>query len=856
MKKIFVPLMIMLALMEIYSLKASEPMSYASSPFTEQVDLKLVKVVDDPTPTVGSMLTFTITVTNQSTEYSATNVEVKDLLINAFDYEDHDASHGSYNHVTGIWTLAEIAPQQSVTLEINARILELGSFCNLANITKRDQEETNIKNDGDIVCVDSEPSSGIDLGVTKDVYGAIGPEGHEAVFTITVTNLDQSISATNVELTDILDANLVYKSKSTSMGTYVPATGIWSIPVLPAGVTAILEITVTVNGSADNIAMLTDLDQEDTNPYNNEAMASVSVSGSSGGNDGGIESDGSLASKIAKRNFSRTKNSTHNLYNKPSQMIQFSENLVKSGIIESVSKLKGETDLVQMIPQNGPFGSEAHVSTPGDLLGISNAQEVFAVDYFDQTATRIGAILALTTDHGEVYNHTKMVCDRLVGASLELVKMVRIKEHNFIMAKLVQETGEVDYTISFISYQQGNQMVIDNKWEQKDYNPSFNATVFNFQVWSLTPQSTIEMVKELLTRMEEQYDLTIINENNQELPAVLVANGSYAHGVITLNIQNPSGITELHVTGTYSPTETSDREKIDLLMSIEPDAQQIEIPTGSIFDIDLRIAGLNAKSRDALYFADGTWREYFEEGEAIINEFEVYPSDSEAELDAFVLERNAHLSGEVKTYATLFRSLRAGNSSTDLSAYNTLEFEGMGSGLVEVILAKESINGWSDQYRTTVTLTPELEIYQIDLSKLSTKGSSTGMNPDDLMSVSFNVLGDGVNWSDFDINIKELKFKNLEINDGWANQKDITVNVYPNPVSNLANIEFNVPYEGNLNMLIMDITGKEVIRVGESYYTKGSHIVQMNTENLEDGIYFVTLYFDHQVESKRISVIR
>ena len=94
----------------------------------------------------------------------------------------------------------------------------------------------------------------VDLALDKTVYNAVPKVGGESVFTITVTNLSGDVAATNVEIEDILDANLVYKHSSTAHGSYDPGTGIWSIPTILPGQTVSLEIMVTVNGSADNMA--------------------------------------------------------------------------------------------------------------------------------------------------------------------------------------------------------------------------------------------------------------------------------------------------------------------------------------------------------------------------------------------------------------------------------------------------------------------------------------------------------------------------------------------------------------------------------------------------------------------------
>ena len=697
----------------------------------------------------------------------------------------------------------------------------------------------------------------VDLALDKTVYNAVPKVGGESVFTITVTNLSGDVAATNVEIEDILDANLVYKHSSTAHGSYDPGTGIWSIPTILPGQTVSLEIMVTVNGSADNMARLLDLDQDDINIKNDYGYASVTVSGSSGGNDGGIESDGSMAGKIAVRHFSRLKDPTVERLQKPAEMITFDEDLARNGLIKPVSILKGQTDLAELFPEAGPYNSTAFVSTPSDIIGISNAQEVFSVDYFDQTQRRMAAVLAMTTDNGEVYNHTKMVCDRLNGATLDKLNTILIGDHLFVMGKLVQDNGDIDYTISFITYEQGGKMVVDNRWLNQDYSPA-NTTVFNFQVWSVTPQSTVELVESILDRLGQDNELRIKNAAQPDVPDTYVVNGYYDHGAIVVNLHAGEGVEQITVRGKLNRHETGSSETFEATVPVQAgqgDYQTIEIPTGFVYDVEFSLSNTSNDSRDRLYFADGTWGKYIEESAAIVDRFETTSHDGSILTDAYQVERNALISGQVKTYASLFRSLRPGNLSVDLSGYNTLEFEASGMGEIELIVAKQSIDNWGDQFRTMISLEPGEKTYSIDLSTLHSPKYDL-FTTDDVVSVSFNALGDGVNYSDFEMEIKSMRFVKGTNNQGFFDGNELGLSVYPNPVQFYGTLEFMMPLDGPARIALYDITGKEVRELANNQFSQGIHTLRFSTVDTEDGMYFIKIFWNNQVETKRISVIR
>ena len=83
---------------------------------------------------------------------------------------------------------------------------------------------------------------------------------------------------------------------------------------------------------------------------------------------------------------------------------------------------------------------------PRDLIGITNATDVYSVDYLRAGET-VGSILALKTEDG-VYEHTKYICDRLLGAQLISVSTVEIREQQFIKALIRNIDGSLEFVLS------------------------------------------------------------------------------------------------------------------------------------------------------------------------------------------------------------------------------------------------------------------------------------------------------------------------------------------------------------------------------------------------------------------------
>ncbi len=80
------------------------------------------------------------------------------------------------------------------------------------------------------------------------------------------------------------------------------------------------------------------------------------------------------------------------------------------------------------------------------------------------------------------------------------------------------------------------------------------------------------------------------------------------------------------------------------------------------------------------------------------------------------------------------------------------------------------------------------------------------------------------------------------------------ISIAPNPITNNANIEFNLYKNSNINIAIFDILGKKVNDIYQGEMSAGLNSVNINATNLTDGIYFVKLQMDNQVVTKKVMI--
>jgi len=245
---------------------------------TREADLAVVKTVSDATPNVGDTITFTVTLSNDGPD-TANNVEVTERFPAAgLQFLSATPSQGTYAAGTGVWTVGAVAPGDSKTLTILARVLAPAvntvpaAQTNVAAVTKADEYDPNPGNNTGSV---TEKPLYADLGVKKTTSNVQPNVGDTVTYTVSLFNLGTA-AATNVEVTDALPANVAFVSATPAAGTRFQETatgGVWSVPSIAPGQTLILTIVVQATNTsvAFNTATITHSDVWDPNDRNNTA---------------------------------------------------------------------------------------------------------------------------------------------------------------------------------------------------------------------------------------------------------------------------------------------------------------------------------------------------------------------------------------------------------------------------------------------------------------------------------------------------------------------------------------------------------------------------------------------------------
>ncbi|MDF1841148.1 MAG: DUF11 domain-containing protein [Rubripirellula sp.] len=220
-----------------------------------QIDLALVKSVDNNMPDVGETITFTLDLSNAGPDI-ATGVRVRDLLPTGLDFVSHSTLTGSYNAGTGIWNVGTVPANESVSLEILAVPTTTAMIANITEVVAADQPDASStpdnndpsENDQSSVIIGAQQ---IDLELTKTVDNPTPNVNDTITFSIEVNN-DGPSDATGVVVQDQLPDGLTLTSSTTTAGNYNPSTGQWTIGGLANQTTQTLTLLARVD-SADMV---------------------------------------------------------------------------------------------------------------------------------------------------------------------------------------------------------------------------------------------------------------------------------------------------------------------------------------------------------------------------------------------------------------------------------------------------------------------------------------------------------------------------------------------------------------------------------------------------------------------------
>jgi hypothetical protein len=568
----------------------------------------------------------------------------------------------------------------------------------------------------------------------------------------------------------------------------------------------------------------------------------VIIPESSGANDGGLESNGRLSEAINKRNYNRAKTS-----------YKFDKNTAKR-LKKSPAYAKSNASGFQLqdfIPLNIINEDEAIESTPADLINITNATEIYSVDYLRSDAS-VASILALKTENG-VYEHTKYICDRLLGAELISVSTIDINGQQFIKSLIRNTDNTVEFVLSLSAKVVNNDVnfAVESHWNLDRYES--DVTFYNFQIWSNSLDDLYLLGEEVLSLLNVQKPISSYNLSTP--PTVFVRKGKYENGGLNLQVINTNATQNVDFDAGFRPTETAEFDNMNSTLNLNGDyITNINVTTGNLFDIGFRI-GDGVATPDDLFMSDGPWGIDDSQDSTTVLDYTVSPNDFEFTADAFPVERNVSLQATTSTYFAAYRALTPRFMPVDVSEYNTFNLTASGTGKLEIAFVKASISNWEDQPKKMITLTENDQEFNIPISSFTSATNETA-DLNDVVTIVFTMASESGQLITRTMDLSHIYFSSESTLSVVALEDEVqTVSAVPNPMTTQTNLYFTAKQSEDVQLFVYDQVGK-LVYTTTVRAENGQNTVPLNRQNWRSGLYFCKIQGKNQTYKTVKLVVR
>ncbi|WP_299768466.1 T9SS type A sorting domain-containing protein [uncultured Dokdonia sp.] len=545
---------------------------------------------------------------------------------------------------------------------------------------------------------------------------------------------------------------------------------------------------------------------------------------SSSANNGGLESNNRLSDVINQRSYNRAK--TNYTFNKETAArVEKTSNYAHRNADASIQ-------LEDFIPLEIIDESYVVASTPEDLITITNATEVYAVDYIKEDIS-VASILALKTEDG-VYEHTKYICDRLLGGELISVSTIDINEQPFIKSLIKNPDGTVEFVLSLSAkaITGDTEFAVESHWNLDQYEE--DVTYYNFQIWSNSIDDLYLLGTEVLNLLNIEKPIT--EYDNSTPPTVFVRKGAYVNGGLDLEIINTNQTEEIAFDAGIRTTETSEVVTMASTIDLQGDyITNVTIETGNLFDIGFRI-GDGIATPDDLFMSDGPWGIDDSQEGTTVQDYIVNPNTETFDIDLFPIERNVHVEATTSSYVATYRALTPRFQAVDVSEYTSFTLEARGTGDLEITFVKQSIDAWEDQYKQTITLTDELQEFMVPVEAADLT---------DVVTIVFTMVSESGSLETKEMDIQQLRFSNESVLavDAFETEST-TLRNYPNPFTSSTTIQLP-QMASNIKIEVYDMLGSLVDQKDIQPHSS-NQAISYSAPQLVTGMYVYRITDDQQ----------
>jgi len=96
----------------------------------------------------------------------------------------------------------------------------------------------------------------------------------------------------------------------------------------------------------------------------------------------------------------------------------------------------------------------------------------------------------------------------------------------------------------------------------------------------------------------------------------------------------------------------------------------------------------------------------------------------------------------------------------------------------------------------------------------------------------------------------------LNIIDNLIPTEYVLMAAYPNPFNPITNITYSLPEYTNVQIVIFDLTGKQIASLINEFQSPGYHSINCNADNHPSGMYFVKMIAGEYVNTQKLMLIK
>ena len=231
------------------------------------LDLQVNKTVSNSNPNYQDIINYTITVKNNGPD-NGTDVKVAITLPEGLIFMSYSTINGSYDNLTGLWTLDFLGVGEEFDLLITCMVNKTGVIVSYVNVTSNEYD-FDLSNNYDNVNITVAPV--VNLTVSESLNQTSFKIGDNITYAITISNGGPD-DATGVYLNHLVSNGLKFVGYSSTKGSFDSKTGKWDIGDLANGEELVIYLTyrITKPGNFTSSIVLVSNEQEIDLQYNNE----------------------------------------------------------------------------------------------------------------------------------------------------------------------------------------------------------------------------------------------------------------------------------------------------------------------------------------------------------------------------------------------------------------------------------------------------------------------------------------------------------------------------------------------------------------------------------------------------------